>query len=158
MDAKASKSQLRIALRQISSRLGASATPRLLERTGGRQGMSLGGARLFVGGTDDGHAIHQLPVIRIGNGKGERILVACPGLPFDEPARDRARSRPDPRRASRESSGSLRFSPAALLPASASAANAEAEEAIPAPEGKLLLVITSARSRMPAFSRMRSRI
>ena len=39
-----------------------------------------------------------------------------------------------------------RFNPAALLPASASAAKAEAEEAIPAPEGKLFSLITSARS------------
>src|SRR5512139_2257065 len=65
---------------------------------------------------------------------------------------------PDPRRASRERSCSLRFSPAALLPARASAANAEAEEAIPAPEGKLLLVITSARSLIFARERMISRI
>ena len=48
----------------------------------------------------------------------------------------------------RESSCSLSFNPAALLPANANAANAAAEEAIPAPEGKLFSLITSARSSM----------
>src|SRR5690349_14327835 len=64
---------------------------------------------------------------------------------------------PDPRRARRDNSGSLRFNPAALLPAKANAANAEAEEAIPAPEGKLFSLITSANSRMFAMPRMISR-
>jgi hypothetical protein len=45
-----------------------------------------------------------------------------------------------------------------VLPARANAANAEADDAIPAPEGKLLLVITSARYVVFAISRMRSRI
>lgn len=65
---------------------------------------------------------------------------------------------PDPRRARRESSRSLILSPAAALPASASAANAEADEAIPAPDGKLFSVITSARSSISARPRMISRI
>jgi hypothetical protein len=46
-------------------------------------------------------------------------------------------------RAWRASSGSLRSSPAALLATNASSANADAEEATPAPGGKLFSLVTS---------------
>ena len=65
---------------------------------------------------------------------------------------------PDPRRASRDNCASDRFSPAALLAESANAANAAAEEAIPAPAGKLFSLITSAFILIPAISRTRSRM
>ena len=57
---------------------------------------------------------------------------------------------PEPRRASRESSASLSFRPAASLAARARAAKAEAEEAIPAPDGKLFSLTTSACALRPA--------
>ena len=53
---------------------------------------------------------------------------------------------PEPRRARRDNSRSLKFNPAALLAAKANAANADADEAIPAPEGKLFSLTISARS------------
>ena len=64
---------------------------------------------------------------------------------------------PDPRRASRESSRCVRMVPTARLAAKASAANADAEEAIPVPEGKLFSLTTSARLFIPAIWRTRSR-
>ena len=57
---------------------------------------------------------------------------------------------PEPRRASRESSASLSFRPAASLAAMARAAKAEADEAMPAPDGKLFSLTTSAWARRPA--------
>src|SRR5258707_12732155 len=65
---------------------------------------------------------------------------------------------PDPRRARRESYGSVRFNPAALLPANANAANAEAEEAIPAPAGKIFFVINSARSLKFCLTRIKTKV
>ena len=59
------------------------------------------------------------------------------------PGTDR-QAEPEPRRAKRELSRSLSFKPAAWLAARARAAKAEAEEAIPAPEGKLFSLTTSA--------------
>jgi len=63
---------------------------------------------------------------------------------------------PEPNRAKRESSASLRCSPAAVLPAKARAANAAAEEAMPAPIGKLFWLSISAKRFSPARLRMRS--
>src|SRR5690606_8406395 len=75
-----------------------------------------------------------------------------------KPAGMERAAEPDPRRARTESSGSVRSSPAALLPATANAANAAAEEAIPAPAGKLFSLVTSAFSLIFAIPRTRSRM
>ena len=66
---------------------------RSLQRAGGGEGMSLGGAGPLVRSADNGHAVDQLPMVRICQGIGERVLVRGPGLPLDESAGDRARCR-----------------------------------------------------------------
>jgi hypothetical protein len=58
--------------------------------------MSLRGPCLLVGCADDGHTVHQLPMICTCKGKGERVLVTGASLPFHESTRDRARCRPGP--------------------------------------------------------------
>jgi len=65
---------------------------------------------------------------------------------------------PDPRRASRDKSASERVNPAAREEARESAAKAAAEEAIPAPAGKLFSLTISALSLIPACARTRSRM
>jgi len=71
---------------------------------------------------------------------------------------DHRDAEPDPRRASRESCFSLNVNPAAVDEARASAANAAAEDAIPAPAGKLFVLTTSARSFILAIPRTRLRM
>ncbi len=74
------------------------------------------------------------------------------------PAGIEREAEPEPRRARRDNSLSLKFKPAALLADSANAANAAAEEAIPAPAGKLFSLFTSAPSLLFVTPRTRSRI
>ena len=64
---------------------------------------------------------------------------------------------PDPRRASADNSCSLNCSAAAAVAARVSAAKPEADEASPAPLGKLLREATRARAVSPASARTRSR-
>jgi len=77
-----------------------------------------------------------------------------PGADWKQPGRH---ADPEPRRARRESSASLKASPAAALAARLKAAKAEAEEAIPTPVGKLLLLSTRAKRCSAAIWRTRSR-
>ena len=65
---------------------------------------------------------------------------------------------PEPRLANLDNSLSLKFNPAALLADNANAANAAADEAIPAPAGKLFSLVTWAFSLIFAIWRTISKI
>src|SRR5262245_18109203 len=97
-------------------------------------------------GSSNGSAIESLP-----SGRSPRCHSTNP--PKIERAAD-----PDPRRARADSAGDSSRSPAARVDATASAANAAADEARPAPRGTQLRVTTRARDPMqPASARTRSR-
>ena len=104
--------------------------------------MPLLGAGRFVRLADDRQAVDQPPVVRRGEREGKKVFIPAAGLPFHKPARDGAAGRPRAAPARRESSRSLSARPAALAADNASEANAEAEEAIPVPMGKLFSLVT----------------
>ena len=121
------------------------------------QGVAMEGAGLFVLLADDRHAVRQIPVIRGSQAVCVRILVAVPWPPLDKATRHRAASRARATARQAESSDSLSSRPAARLEARLRAAKAEAEEAIPAPVGKLFSLSTWANHCMPESLRTWSR-
>ena len=97
-------------------------------------------------------------MIRSGDRYGVGVLVAGAQRHSTKPPGMERQAEPEPRRARRESSGSLSFRPAASLAARARAAKADADEAMPAPDGKLFSLTTSARASRPRRPRTRSRM
>ena len=68
--------------------------PQGLQRAGISQAMALLGANRFVRLADDRQAVDQPPVVRRGEREGKRVFIPAAGLPFHEPAGDRAAGRP----------------------------------------------------------------
>ena len=104
--------------------------------------------------TDSG----QSAASRIGSANASLPSGAVPACSSTKPPKIERAADPEPRRARIDSSLAVASTPAAAQAATARAANPEADDARPAPVGKLLVEVTVAAERMPARSRTRSSI
>ena len=95
--------------------------------------------------------------ISVGTGCAYEDSSSCPAFHSTSPPYMERQEEPDPRLASRDRSRADSRSPAACEEAVASAANAEAELASPAPNGTVLCDSTRAGRLMPAIARTMSR-
>ena len=156
--ANASKSFLRMALRQISSLRGVSATRAFCN--GLVPAMAWPSVEpVFL--CDALTIAMQSTSAQCSGGAIETATQSSSPVPIihsTNPLGMERDAEPEPRRASLDNCPSDRVKPAAREDASASAAKAAAEEAIPAPAGKLFALETSARSLIFAIPRTRSRM
>lgn len=88
--------------------------------------------------------------------KAKEVSSDSPGNQSTNPPGIERQADPDPLLARRDNSCSTRSRPAAVVAASANAANPAAEDAIPVPIGKLRVLSTRACVSIPAFARTRS--